>query len=114
MDVEIGGCVGICETDDKGNIIKIEREYFRQGWIFKDWGAFRDSMDAPCYVPELNDTVYTKRDFLALCNDQEETAHTMGFFIGHVTNAWVINELLGSKIAELEEGVHDENITTEI
>ena len=45
---------------------------------------------------------------------QEETANTMGFFIGHVTQAWVINELLGSKIAELEEGVHDETITTEI
>ena len=44
---------------------------------------------------------------------QEETAHTMEFFIGHVTHAWVINELLGRKIAELEEGIHDENITTE-
>ncbi len=45
---------------------------------------------------------------------QEETAHTMGFFVGHVTHAWVINELLGSKIAELEEGVYDENITAKI
>lgn len=56
---------------------------------------------------------------------QEKTAHTMGFFIGHVTNAWVIKELLGSKIAELEgrdspdtckvktEGVCDEDYTTE-
>ena len=42
---------------------------------------------------------------------QEEAAHTMGFFIGHVTHTWVINELLGRKIAELEEGVHDKNIT---
>lgn len=33
---------------------------------------------------------------------QERTAHTMGFFIGHVTQRWVINDLLGSKIAELE------------
>ena len=41
---------------------------------------------------------------------QEEAAHTMGFFIGHVTHAWVINELLGRKIAELWEGVHTENI----
>ena len=43
----------------------------------------------------------------------EETAHTMGFFIGHVTHTWVINELLGRKIAELEKGANDENITTE-
>ena len=42
---------------------------------------------------------------------QEETAHTMGFFIGHVTHVWVINELLGRKIAELEEGVYAEDIT---
>ena len=63
MDMETCECVGICKTDDKGHIIKIEREYFQQGWIFKDWGAFRNSMDAPCYVPELDDTVYTKKDF---------------------------------------------------
>ena len=31
MDMEIGECVGICKTDDKGHIIKIEREYFQQG-----------------------------------------------------------------------------------
>ena len=42
---------------------------------------------------------------------QEETAHTMGLFIGHVTHAWVINDLLGRKIAELEEGVHTEDTT---
>ena len=41
----------------------LEREYFQQGWIFKDWRAFRNNMDAPCYVPELDDTVYTKKDF---------------------------------------------------
>ena len=45
---------------------------------------------------------------------QEETAHTMGLFIGHVTHAWVINDLLGRKISELEKGACDENITTEI
>lgn len=33
---------------------------------------------------------------------QEKTAGTKGFFIGHVTQLWVIKELLGSKIAELE------------
>ena len=35
---------------------------------------------------------------------QEKAANTRGFFIGHVTHAWVINDLLGSKIAEQEEG----------
>ena len=37
---------------------------------------------------------------------QEKTANTRGFFIGHVTHAWVINDLLGSKIAELEGGTN--------
>lgn len=56
---------------------------------------------------------------------QEKTAHTMGFFIGHVTQAWVIRDLLGAKIAELEEitepdtngvkteGAGDEDSTTD-
>lgn len=47
------------------------------------------------------------------------------FFIGHVTHEWVNNDLLGSKIAELEEevssdirqvkieGAYDENLTIE-
>lgn len=44
MNMETYECVGICETDDKENTIRLEREYFRQGWIFKDWGAFRRKM----------------------------------------------------------------------
>ena len=40
---------------------------------------------------------------------QERTAHTMGFFVGHVTHAWVINSLLGSKIAELEKVVDEDD-----
>lgn len=34
-------------------------------------------MDAPCYMPELDDTVYTGRDFLELCNGQEEIAEEL-------------------------------------
>lgn len=33
---------------------------------------------------------------------QKETAHTMGFIVGHVAQAWVIRDLPGAKIAELE------------
>ena len=36
---------------------------------------------------------------------QEETAHTLGFFAGQVPQRWVIKDLLGSKIAELEEKI---------
>ncbi len=69
--------IGVCKVDGDGKLIEIKREFFRQGWVFKDWGAFRDSMDAPCYVPELDDTAYTKRDFLELCNGQENIAEEL-------------------------------------
>ena len=92
MDMETCECVGICKTDDKGHIIKIEREYFQQGWIFKDWGAFRSSMDAPCYVPELDDTVYTKKDFLALCNNQEEIAEELFMQLDWQSPSTLFNE----------------------
>ena len=36
-----------------------------------------------------------------------------GIFYRSCDNTWVINELLGRKIAELEKGANDENITTE-
>lgn len=52
----------------------IEREYYRQGWIFKDEEAFLLYPDQACYVPELFDSSYTQQDFLNLCNGQEKFA----------------------------------------
>lgn len=46
MAVKICGRMGICKVDKDGNIKGLQREYFRQGWIFKDWDAFRDYLDA--------------------------------------------------------------------
>lgn len=53
---------------------KLMREYYRQGWIFKDEEAFLNRPDAVCYVPELSDTPYTRKDFVELCNGQEDLA----------------------------------------
>lgn len=69
--------VGECETDRNGRIIRLERECFGQGWIFKDWEAFWNREDAPCYVPELHDTAYTKKDIVILCGGQEEIAEKL-------------------------------------
>lgn len=33
--------------------------------------------DLPCYVPELSDTVYTAKDFLEMCHNQEDLANTL-------------------------------------
>ena len=74
MAVKIHGPVGICKIDQDGNIAELQREFFGQGWIFKDWEAFQNHPDAPCYVPELSDTVYTAEDFLCICNGQRELA----------------------------------------
>ena len=74
MDVKPHERIGICKIDQDGNIAELQREFFGQGWIFKDWGAFQDYLDAPCYVPELLDTVYTAEDFLHICNGQIEFA----------------------------------------
>lgn len=52
----------------------IEREYYGQGWIFKDEEAFLLYPDQVCYVPELLDSAYTQQDFLNLCNGQEKFA----------------------------------------
>ena len=59
-------------TEKKETVI--QREYYRQGWIFKDEAAFLIHADQVCYVPELSDEGYTRQDFMALCNGQEDFA----------------------------------------
>ena len=39
MAVEICERIGVCEVDKDGNIIELQRGFFRQGWVFKDWEA---------------------------------------------------------------------------
>ena len=60
------------ETEEKEAVI--QREYYRQGWIFKDEEAFLSHADQVCYVPELSNGAYTRQDFMALCNGQEDFA----------------------------------------
>jgi hypothetical protein len=60
------------ETNDAPAVI--DRDYYGQGWIFKDEEAFLHHHDKPCYVPELHDTAYTKQDFINLCGGREDFA----------------------------------------
>ena len=53
---------------------QIDREWYGQGYIFKDEEAFLTTPDAPCYVAELSDEVYNHLDILRICNGQEEIA----------------------------------------
>lgn len=50
------------------------REYYRQGFIFKDEEAFLKFPDKVCYVPELSDEGYTRQNFLDMCNGQVDVA----------------------------------------
>lgn len=69
--------IGKCRIDQNGNILELVREYYGQGMIFKDWGAYQNRPEAPCYVPELSDTVYSRNDFLRICNGQEDLAEQL-------------------------------------
>lgn len=51
--------IGECEVDENGEIVKLEREYFRQGYIYKNPNAYHNDKSAVCYVPELSDSAYT-------------------------------------------------------
>lgn len=45
---------------------------------------------------------YTREEVIEMLPEmQKETAHTNGFFAGHVTQLWVIRTMLGKRIAEL-------------
>ena len=56
------------------------------------WDAFHWHRDAPCYVPELSDTVYTGNDLLSLCNGQEEIAEELFYEMDWQSPLTLINE----------------------
>lgn len=50
---------------------------------------------------EVKDT-YTKEEVIEMLREMQlETAHCVGFIAGHVSQLWVIKELLGTKIEKL-------------
>ena len=55
----------------------IQREFYGQGMIYKNNEAYDSSLDIVCYIPEQSDSKYTHRDFLAMCNEQEEIAQVV-------------------------------------
>jgi len=59
-------------TDETEEIIV--REFYSQGYIFKDEVAYETSLDQVCYIPELSNATYTHQDFLDLCDNQETLA----------------------------------------
>ncbi len=63
--------------DENGNGEIIKRVFFRQGKIFKDYGAFYNNPEEVCYIPELSDTTYTGNNIRGMCNNQEDMAEEL-------------------------------------
>ena len=82
------------ETEDQEAVI--DREYYRQGWIFKDEEAFLHHPERVCYVPELSDEGYTRQDFLAMCNGQEELAEFLFEMVDWQSPETLKSELLAT------------------
>ncbi len=69
-----GGKFGECIVNSDGSLMVLRKMYFRQGFVFKDYHAFHNEPKRPCYVPELDDVIYTREDFIILCDGQEDIA----------------------------------------
>lgn len=61
-----------------GNVPEvIKKSFYGQGVIYKNTEAFESDLDTVCYIPELFEDKYTRRDFLRICNQQEEIARVV-------------------------------------
>ena len=69
--------IGICKVDADGNIVELQREFFSQGWVSKDWKAFQNRPDSPVTFQSLMMLSIQRNDFMALCNGQEEIAEEL-------------------------------------
>lgn len=66
--------VGSYVPGDEENPPAINREAYGQGFVIKDEEAYDIAPDKVCYVAELTDSAWRHKDFLELCNNQEEFA----------------------------------------
>lgn len=65
--------IGSYSPENEGKPEIIDRDYYRQGWIFKDEDAFQNRPDDVCYIPELSDEKYTRNDILKILAGDERT-----------------------------------------
>ena len=59
----------------------IERGRTEQGYVFKDEKAFLKCKNKVCYVPELHDMGYTRKNFLDLCGGRADLAEELFFTV---------------------------------
>lgn len=52
----------------------IEKDWYGQGMIYKNWDAYENHPSEVCYIPELSDSKYTRKDIVEMCHGNEELA----------------------------------------
>lgn len=79
IDIKILPTVGSYVSADNTNGTKeiIEKEYYGQGMIYKNWDNFVNHPDEVCYIPELSDNKYTRQDLIDLCGGNAKMAEIM-------------------------------------
>ena len=90
------------ETEDTEAVI--DRDYYRQGWIFKDEEAFLHYPDKVCYVPELSDEGYTRQDFLDMVGGQKEFARECFYAVDwQHPETWIDDLRFSEIVSETED-----------
>ena len=77
MKREYPKTIGSIITNEEGYILNVEKGPTFQGACFKDWDAFYNHLNRPCYVAEydeVGDKAWTRQAFLDLAEGSEEVA----------------------------------------
>ena len=59
----------------------VRDSYGSSGEIFWDWYAFLADKNAPCYVPEEEDVIFTKNDLIKLCDGSVKIADELFYWL---------------------------------
>ena len=82
----------------------IERGPTKQGFVFKSVKNYKLHDNEPCYVPELYDSIYSRKHFLLLGNEQEDVADLLFEQVDWQSPETLLDELLNER--ELVECPH--------
>ena len=85
-----------------GEVVSIERGQTEQGYVYKNFEAYSTG-DGICYIPELVDTSYTRKDFV---EDFGDLADEVFYTVDWQSPASYYDELLEDMENESERG-HD-------
>lgn len=85
--------IGYKEKQKDGSYKYIRQEY-EQGFVYKDFDAFKNKSDDVCYVPEMFDYQYTYKDILYECLGNEKLSEEVFNTIDWQTPFAYINDLM--------------------